>query len=220
MPVVAVIVLVVLWAFITSVSLTTWAIVGGIVLLLAAVLIYSLYFTQSGSEFLNNQAERARAAENVRLVKETPPPEFKSSHKYIYRLNNEISKGVAVDSINKKIAIYDFGAWRIMDWRDVISCDADITENNVTHTSSSRSILGAAVGGLTFGVAGAVVGGLGGKTKSTVSSNIQKMVMRVGFKNINRPTYEIQFGNNVTEQAKSDFREWIGRMNAILVSGE
>jgi hypothetical protein len=73
----------------------------------------------------------------------------------------------------------------------------------------------AAVGGLTLGVAGAVVGAMTAKTESTSSTAnsdyIASYIVKIGVKSIEKPTMTLKYGND-----KSKAEEVYALMQAII----
>ena len=73
----------------------------------------------------------------------------------------------------------------------------------------------AAVGGLTLGVAGAVVGALTAKTESTSSTansdHLASYVIKIGVNSIEKPTMALKYGND-----KSKAEEVYALMQAII----
>lgn len=76
-------------------------------------------------------------------------------------------------------------------FKDII--EVKVTSNSTTVTSTSRGsqLGGAVVGGVLAGGAGAVIGGLSGKTKSIES--IQKLSLEIVVNDISNPIVEIPF---------------------------
>lgn len=65
-------------------------------------------------------------------------------------------------------------------------------------TVSSKSISRALVGGLMFGVAGAIVGGTSGTTK--FNKNINSITLKLLINDVLNPSYELPFYNKKTDQ--------------------
>ena len=107
------------------------------------------------------------------------------------------------------------------DFADILSCSLyDENKNNATVSQVTRtntgSMLGrAAVGGLTLGVAGAVVGALTAKSESTSSTansdHLASYVIKIGVKSIEKPTMALKYGND-----KSKAEEVYTLMQAII----
>lgn len=94
------------------------------------------------------------------------------------------------------------------DFADILSCSMydenhkDIPPTQVTRTNTGSMLGRAAVGGLTLGVAGAVVGAMTAKTESTSSvdsSYISSYVVKIGMKSIEKPTMILKYGSDKTK---------------------
>lgn len=108
-----------------------------------------------------------------------------------------------------------------LDFCDILSCSLydenrkDVPPTQVTRTNTGSMLGRAAVGGLTLGVAGAVVGAITANTESTSStanSNyIASYVVKVGVKSIEKPTMTLKYGSD-----KSKAEEVYALMQAII----
>lgn len=107
-----------------------------------------------------------------------------------------------------------------IDFDDIHSCtmyDENHKDSPIYQVSRTKtgSMLGrAAVGALTFGVAGAVVGAVTAKTETTTADNatyIGSYVVELGIKSINKPIIQICFGND-----KGKAKEVCALMQAII----
>ena len=106
------------------------------------------------------------------------------------------------------------------DFTDILSCSMydenhkDIPPTQVTRTNTGSMLGRAAVGGLTLGVAGAVVGAMTAKTESTSNedtSYISSYVVKIGIKSIEKPTMILKYGSD-----KSKAEEVYALMQAII----
>ena len=106
------------------------------------------------------------------------------------------------------------------DFADILSCSMydenhkDIPPTQVTRTNTGSMLGRAAVGGLTLGVAGAVVGAMTAKTESTSNedtSYISSYVVKIGIKSIEKPTMTLKYGSD-----KSKAEEVYALMQAII----
>ncbi len=107
------------------------------------------------------------------------------------------------------------------DFADILSCSMfdethkDIPPTQITRTNTGSMLGRAAVGGLTFGVAGAVVGAMTAKTESTSSTTfsnyIASYVVKIGVRSIEKPTMTLKFGSD-----KSKAEEVYALMQAII----
>ncbi|HDR1457428.1 TPA: hypothetical protein QB389_001939, partial [Pasteurella multocida] len=99
----------------------------------------------------------------------------------------------------------------------------ELFEGGNSVTSSSRSLTGALVGGALFGGVGAIVGGLGGSTKS--SATVNKIEIRLIINDKTNPTYDIDFlsGEINKDEQKSTYeniskeaRAWYGYFEVMI----
>ena len=106
------------------------------------------------------------------------------------------------------------------DFTDILSCSMydenhkDIPPTQVTRTNTGSMLGRAAVGGLTLGVTGAVVGAMTAKTESTSNedtSYISSYVVKIGIKSIEKPTMILKYGS---DKAKAE--EVYALMQAII----
>lgn len=107
------------------------------------------------------------------------------------------------------------------DFADILNCslyDAnhkDIPPTQVTRTNTGSMLGRAAVGGLTLGVAGAVVGAMTAKTESTSSTAssdyIASYIVKIGVKSIEKPTLTLKYGSD-----KSKAEEVYALIQAII----
>lgn len=107
------------------------------------------------------------------------------------------------------------------DFADILSCSMydenhkDIPPTQITRTNTGSMLGRAAVGGLTLGVAGAVVGAMTAKTESTSSTansnNLASYVVKIGIKSIEKPTMILKYGSD-----KSKAEEVYALMQAVI----
>jgi len=111
--------------------------------------------------------------------------------------------GIAYDEIQRKICFFkNTYNFRVFDCQDILS--AEIIENGETITRTETKTEGrlgrAIVGGVLFGGAGAVVGGLTGKSNSnSISVNyITQIDLKIIVKDTNNPVHIIRFLQTAT----------------------
>lgn len=107
------------------------------------------------------------------------------------------------------------------DFADILSCSMydeyhkDIPPTQVTRTNTGSMLGRAAIGGLTLGVAGAVVGAMTAKTESTSSTvnsdYLASYIVKIGVKSIEKPTMTLRYGRN-----KSKAEEIYALLQAII----
>ena len=116
---------------------------------------------------------------------------------------------MAIDTDREKICLIKLGkVLNVVDYKaepcmflgsysDIVSVaiheDEDIIQN--TTTSRSSQVAGVAVGGVLFGAAGAVVGGLSGETTTTSKKEVKKITIKIIVNDIDNPVFEINIVN-------------------------
>lgn len=105
-------------------------------------------------------------------------------------------------------------------FKDILNCSMfDKTQNSlpvsqVTRTKTGSMLGRAALGALTFGVAGAVVGAVTAKKESTSTitpTHSGSYVVKIGLKSVEKPVLTLEFGSN-----KSKAEEVYALMQAII----
>ena len=135
--------------------------------------------------------------------------------------------GLALDENGKKVCLVDnhssTESCRVLLCKDLLS--SEIFQDGETITSSVRSsdIGSALVGGFLFGGAGAVVGGLSGKTKSSNTEIVHKISLRLIVNDTKNPLFEIDFLNTQTnkkdlryQDAMQKARHWHGLIEVLI----
>lgn len=116
----------------------------------------------------------------------------------------------------KKIILYK----KEYDFIDILSCSMynqnrkEIPSKQVIRTKTGSMLGRAAIGALTFGAAGAVVGAVTANKESTStidSSHIGSFIVKIGIKSIEEPTITLRFGND-----KSKAEEVYAMIQAII----
>lgn len=111
---------------------------------------------------------------------------------------------IAIDDNKKQIAIKEHeGTIVIYSYNDILSCE--IVEDGETVYQKSRTIGRSIVGGVIAGGAGAVIGGLSGKTKE--KKEIKSLVLRVVFKSTNKPIVKLGFIDAERSKEKVDLSQ-------------
>lgn len=106
---------------------------------------------------------------------------------------------LAFDHNRKKMLYIKNGAKHIIPYSQIL--DVEVVEDNNTlfQKSSVRTIGGAIVGGVIAGGAGAIVGGLSGKTKQ--SKTVSKVQVKIKLRDINDPSIIIDCYDCTTMEA-------------------
>ena len=95
-----------------------------------------------------------------------------------------------IDNSSRKVCYIDEHSNRIIPFEDIIS--VELVENGTTIQSKStmRTIGGTFVGGVLAGGAGAIVGGLSGKSKQEMK--VSEITVRMRIRDLNKPILEIK----------------------------
>ncbi|WP_152906916.1 MULTISPECIES: hypothetical protein [Stenotrophomonas] len=152
-----------------------------IVVMLVATALVSAYVWKSGSNQVQSLQSRFSKV-----------PGFTASHLHV---SADGKSAVGVDEARKIFCFLKCNAGRtvhrLVPYASVIS--ADIYEDGSVISSASRSsqALGAAVGGLAFGVVGAIAGAVTGKRRETPTVN--RIDLRVVVDDMATPTHDVSF---------------------------
>jgi len=188
---------------------------GGLFVLLA---IWGLIEEHKQSKTPEGQRKIKEAAEKRRMMI-TPPEGFPAEPAFIGDHGR-----IALDPKERRLAIGNPNGWSVFDYEDVFGAELDVGEGQIIKTSSSRSLVGAVVGGAAFGAVGAIVGGTGGRTTSTTSKIVEHVVLRVQVRDMDNPVREVffrinKFGLNA-DVAQRHGREWLARIQMIVDENE
>lgn len=132
-------------------------------------------------------------------------------------------RGVSFDISRKKVAfIITEENFSIKEFKDIISCEIIIDGETVNQTSRTNLLTGAALGGATFGGAGAIVGAIvgGNKTKSKVIT--RNVSVRFLLNDLDMPSYEIPYieltytGSSPPETAKTEAQNLYDFVRVII----
>lgn len=153
-----------------------------------------------------------------------PQEGFKSDICYVNRNN---LMGLAIDNTNNQILLYDHPQKSVMPFNNLIATEVLEDGVSVSRTNRGSQLIGAAVGGVLLGGAGAIIGGLSGSTTS--SDRVKKVILRVVTDDIQRPNFDMVFldvsATNKKGIEKSDpkYKEaienaaaWHSRLTTIL----
>ncbi len=123
--------------------------------------------------------------------------------------------GIALDAKGEKILISTNNGSRCYGYADLTGAEVVIDGNE----ASSANLGGAAVGGLLFGGAGAVVGAM------AKGKRLRSVVLKLYFSDVQNPACHIHFLKKalktdrflpVVKNALKDVNDWYGRMTSIL----
>lgn len=107
----------------------------------------------------------------------------------------EIQGDISVEEALKNPTIHK------IKFEDIIEVKVNSDSTTITSTSRGSQLGGALVGGVLAGGAGAVIGGLSGKTKSNES--IKKLVLEIVVNSISNPVIEVPFYDSKIVELKA-----------------
>lgn len=113
-------------------------------------------------------------------------PNFTTTH-YVADIDNRFV--LLLDDNAKRLCIINEGEKTVLDYSQIISVEYIVNEKSICSKSTARTIGGAVLGGMLAGSAGAIVGGLSGKT--TIDSKISSIVIKVMVRDLRNPSIEI-----------------------------
>jgi hypothetical protein len=103
--------------------------------------------------------------------------------------------GLAIDLDRNKIClISDISAQaslKVILYKDIFACELYENGNTITETSRANQLGGVLVGGILLGGAGAIIGGLSGKTKTT--GTVETVELRLIINDAEKPVHDISF---------------------------
>jgi hypothetical protein len=152
-------------------------------------------------------------------------PEFSVSQQI---MSCDGSSGIAVDQGRKKICLIAntmSTSNRIVSYKDILSVELFEDGDSITKTSRSSQVGGALVGGLLLGGAGAIIGGLSGKTRT--SDKVKQIDLRIIVNDPNTPLHDIKFLNLeskkdsvIYKNAMQSARHWHGVLEVLIKSAD
>lgn len=101
-------------------------------------------------------------------------------------------KGFSIDEKNMKICLMQLCStglkYKVIGFKDLMACEIVEDGVSVTKTSRSSQAGGALMGGILLGGAGAIIGGLSGKKKTT--QELQSISLRLTINNLDDPVFD------------------------------
>lgn len=137
--------------------------------------------------------------------------------------------GIAIDEARQSVCLidsrYELPEFRIVPYKNIISCELFQDGSTVTRTIRSSQIGGALVGGIALGGIGVVVAGLSGKTKS--SDTVKRIDLRIIVDDTKSPIHDVNFLNvetkkeglidgNYYQQSLLKARHWQGLVEVLI----
>lgn len=148
-------------------------------------------------------------------------PNFSSTQE-VMGCNGE--SGIAVDDRRRKICLItnrQTVSQRVLSYKDIISVELVEDGATITQTVRSSQIAGAVVGGLMLGGAGAIIGGLSGKSKT--SGKVKSVALRVTVNDSLAPLHEVKFllgeskkDSHLYTSAITRARHWAGVLEVLI----
>lgn len=140
-------------------------------------------------------------------------------------LVGEGSTGIAIDRDARKLALVRFlrsgPELRVLGGSELIAVQLFEDGQLVTETVRGTQVKGAVIGGLAFGVPGAIIGGLSAKTRTT--NEVTRIELRLTVNDAANPIHDVPLlttqttkGSLTYNQAMKVAREWAGRMEVIM----
>jgi hypothetical protein len=112
-------------------------------------------------------------------------------------MGNDGNSGIAVDEGRKKVCLIKQIIGNIeldvIPYRDILSSEVFEDGETTTKTARGSQLGGALIGGLALSGAGAIIGGLSGKTTS--SEKVYKIDLRITVNRTSNPIHDINFMN-------------------------
>lgn len=135
----------------------------------------------------------------------------------------ETGCAIAIDPSRNQIAIRDRkGKIDRFDFSEIVGAEVVRNGQTVIKTNRGSQLAGAAVGGLLFGAAGAIVGGLSGSER--VQEKIRKLSLKLYTRDLHRPIREVvayeghAMSAFLHQSGTEKLDNWYGRMRVILES--
>ncbi|WP_299231671.1 hypothetical protein [uncultured Halomonas sp.] len=132
--------------------------------------------------------------------------------------------GLAVNASRTRLCLVSGAQRRYLDARDLIESEVLLDGKSVTKTSRASQFAGAAIGGALFGGVGAIIGGLSGKTTTSVDAKGVKLKVTVN--DLQDPVHVIDFieptlsGSTSPRDALRKANEWHAMLSAIIKINE
>lgn len=155
-------------------------------------------------------------------------PDFTATHKLLSSPFNASQPAILIDDQRQKVCLLNQmpdPSPRIFPYQDLLGVEIVEDGLSVVATKTSRtSQLGSAlVGGVLFGGAGAIVGGLSGKTVSTAHDRVNAVQLRLLVDDISHPHFVVDFlGKQVSKlsaeysSALAQARQWHGVLEVLI----
>lgn len=134
--------------------------------------------------------------------------------------------GFAIDANSNKVLLIRKSDDQEIRFDNLVSVEVLLDNATITSTNRLSQVGGAVVGGALFGVAGALVGGLSGSSRT--SDGIRKISVKLIIDDFNSPNHEVVFldwshskkglspDNQVVKDALKEAEKWHARFSTII----
>lgn len=171
---------------------------------------------------ISQKDERKKAIQAIQAALEKIE-DFTSSQSFV---GEDGESGIAIDESRAAVCLLsrksEGVSTRVIEYKDVLSCELYEDGQTVTKTSRSSQIGGALVGGIALGAAGAVIGGLSGKTVSE-KGKVKRIDLRLIVNDTQSPCQDVNFLNLecktdefLYKTAIEQARHWHGLIAVII----
>ena len=193
-----------------------------ILILLIAFLIwvFSLQFTEPQGAFYSPKSMNSQTSNINTISKNIKNLKNYQSSNMIYSHNNNYA--LSIDNTNNKICIANTTTTKLYDYSDLLAAELIKDGESITKSERGSQVVGAVIGGILLGGAGAVIGGLSGK--KTTTEVINSLELKLTFSN---STYGERFTffrkTNKNDDTKSYIykaNRWMDLMNTIILKTE
>jgi hypothetical protein len=116
------------------------------------------------------------------------------THSQVF-ISEDLNSAIAIDSTREKICLvsieYTIASSVLIPFKDVLSCEIIENNSSLTKTVRSSQVGGALVGGILLGGAGAIIGGLSGKTHTM--DKVKNIDLLIVINNMESPIFKVNF---------------------------
>ena len=173
------------------------------VLFVCSVVIFAIIFLLGRYEYRKSKNEKNALLEEAILTLENNG--FKITRRIYVDRDNEI----IVDDEHKQIAVRNENIFRTVNYKDIIGYELCEDGGSINQGTMGGSL----VGGLLFGVTGAIIGSSGSKRSTpTVSS----LLLNIMINDINSPIIPIPFIEYETQKSSATYKSTIALAHEVI----
>ncbi len=140
------------------------------------------------NELISQPAPEIGASSRASQMLGEDGPRFEATYKYLARDGHA---GIAIDRVQRKIALLTTYSKEIVDYSQVVSSEVCIDAETMLQTDRVGQIGGAALGGLLAGGVGALVMAMGAKKKQI--DNVKQVELKILTTRTRKPAHVIRF---------------------------